>query len=271
MVVQFSDVAKAPKDLFKKPFNAGKIDVDVKSGAFTLKNSVKGGALSSNLEFKGADAFCGLGQGMTLPYTKKFDGKEIKFEMAKQFNSGDNKLDVDVHTTITPASGAYSNLLKTKFTAANVVAGVDVPVNDPSSASFHAATDLKGITVGVSGGLSNISALNYCISPCSSYVLETNLTKFNFHMYNKVDSTTALACHTNWTAGSADSGFALACKRTLGSGADLSVKADVSGSVDVAHVSNLSDGIKMTLGASFNALNFGSAAPTFGAGFEFSF
>merc|ERR1739847_52015 len=86
MVVQFSDVAKAPKDLFKKPFNAGKIDVDIKSGAFTLKNSVKGSALSSNLEFKGADAFMGMGKGMCLPYTKKYDGKVIKFEVAKQFS-----------------------------------------------------------------------------------------------------------------------------------------------------------------------------------------
>lgn len=271
MVVQFSDVAKAPKDLFKKPYNAGKIDVDVKSGAFTLKNSVKGGALSSNLEFKGADAFMGLGKGICLPFTKKYDGKDIKFEMTQQFASGDNKLDVDVHTTVTPASGSYTNLLKTKFTGGNIVAGVDVPVNDPSAATFHAVTDLKGITVGVSGGLSNISALNYCISPCSKYILETNLKNFTLHMYNKVDCSTALACQTTWACGAAEHNFALACKRTLAGGADLSVKADVSGTVDVAHVSNLSDGIKMTLGSTFNALNFGSAAPTFGAGFEFSF
>lgn len=202
---------------------------------------------------------------------KKYDGKDIKFEVSKQFLSGDNKLDVDVHSTVTPQSGAYSNLLKTKFTAANIVAGVDVPVNDPSAATFHAATALQGITVGVSGGLSNISALNYCISPCSQYVLETNLKNYTLHMYNKVDASTALACQTSWACGAAEHNFALACKRTLASGADLSVKADVSGSVDVAHVSNLSDGIKMTLGTSFNALNFGSAAPTFGAGFEFSF
>jgi len=272
MVVQFSDVAKAPKDLFKKPFNAGKIDVDIKSGSFTLKNSVKGAALASNLEFKGADAFMGLGKGMCLPYTKKWDGKVIKFEVAKQFLSGDNKLDVDLHTTITPASGAHSNLLKTKFTAAQIVAGVDVPVNDPSAATFHATTDaVQGITMGVSGSVSNIAALNYVISPCSKYVLETNLKNYTLHMHNKVDATTALACQTSWTSGSADSNFALAMKQKLASGADLSIKADVSGSVDVAHVSNLSDGVKMTLGTNFNALNFGSAAPTFGAGFEFSF
>ena len=128
-------------------------------------------------------------------------------------------------------------MLKTKLTAANVVAGLDVPVNDPANATFHAATDVKGITLGVSGGLSNICALNYCISPCSQYVLETNLKNFNLHMYNKVDSSTALACQTSWTSGSADSNFALACKRTLAGGADLSVKADLSGAVDVAHVS----------------------------------
>jgi len=271
MVVQFSDVAKAPKDLFKKPFNAGKIDVDVKSGAFTLKNSVKGGALASNLEFKGADALMGLGKGLALPFTKKYDGKNIKFELGQTFESNGNKLAVDVHSTVVPASGAYSNLLKTKFTAANIVAGVDVPVNDPSAATFHAVTALQGITLGVSGGLSNPSALNYCISPSSQYVLETNLKNYTLHAYNKVDGNTALACQTSWTCGGAESNFALACKKTLASGADLSVKADVSGSVDIAHVSNLSDGIKLTLGTSFNALNFGSAAPTFGAGFEFAF
>merc|ERR1712048_1529185 len=119
---------------------------------------------------------------------------------------------------------------------------------------FHAVTALQGITLGVSGGPSNPSALNYCISPSSQYVLETNLKNYTLHAYNKVDGATALAC-----------------QKTLASGADLSVKADVSGSVDIAHVSNLSDGIKLTLGTSFNALNFGSAAPTFGAGFEFSF
>ena len=95
---------KSLKSTFQ-PFNAGKIDVDIKSGSFTLKNSVKGAALASNLEFKGADAFMDLGKGMCLPYTKKWDGKVIKFEVAKQFLSGDNKLDVDLHTTITPASG----------------------------------------------------------------------------------------------------------------------------------------------------------------------
>lgn len=70
-----------------------------------MKNSVKGEAFSSNLEFKGADAFLGLGKGLTLPYTKKYDGKTLKFEMTKQFLSGDNKLDVDVNTAIEPASG----------------------------------------------------------------------------------------------------------------------------------------------------------------------
>lgn len=47
----------------------------------------------------------GLGKGLCLPFTKKYDGKDIKFEVSKQFLSGDNKLDVDVHSTVTPQSG----------------------------------------------------------------------------------------------------------------------------------------------------------------------
>lgn len=271
MVSQFADVAKAPKDLFKKPFNAGKTDIDIKSGAFILKNSVKGGAMSSNLEFKGADAFMGMGKGIVLPFVKKYDGKTIKFEVSKQFESAGSKLDVELNTSIVPSSGAYSNLLKTKYTNGAVVAGVDVPVNDPTTATFHCATDFKGVTLGCQGSVADPAALNYIVTPCNGAILETDLKNYTLHLYNKVDSTTALACKSSWTSGSADSDFALACKRALASGADLSVKASVAGVVDVAHVSNLSDGIKMTLGASFNALNFGSAAPTFGAGFEFSF
>jgi len=41
-MVKFDDVSKSCDDLFKKPFNSGKVNVDIKSGAFTLKNSCKG-------------------------------------------------------------------------------------------------------------------------------------------------------------------------------------------------------------------------------------
>jgi len=270
MVVQFSDVAKAPKDLFKKPFNAGQTNVDIKSGAFTLKNSVKGEAFSSNLEFKGADAFLGLGKGLTLPYTKKYDGKTLKFEMTKQFLSGDNKLDVDVNTAIEPASASYNNVIKTKLTAPNVIAGAEIPVSDMQKATFHAATDFKGMTVGLSGSVANPAALNYVFAPNKNTILETDLKNYTLHLYNKVDASTAIAARTSWETGSANSDFAVAVKKTLASGADFSVKAGVSGTVDLAHVSNLSDGVKMTLGAQFNAVKL-SAAPKFGTGLEFSF
>jgi len=269
MVVQFSDVAKAPKDLFKKPFNAGQKNVDIKSGAFTLKNSVKGEAFSSNLEFKGADAFLGMGKGLTLPYTKKYDGKTLKFEMTKQFLSGDNKLDVDVNTAIDVASASYNNVIKTKLTAPNVIAGAEIPVSDMQKATFHAATDFKGMTVGLSGSVANPAALNYVFAPNKNTILETDLKNYTLHLYNKVDASTAIAARTSWETGSANSDFAVAVKKTLASGADFSVKAGVSGTVDLAHVSNLSDGVKMTLGAQFNAVKW--ADPKFGTGLEFSF
>lgn len=282
MVVAFADVAKAPKDLFKKPFNAGKTDIDIKSGIFTLKNSVAGDKLKSELEFKAEDALLGLGKGFTLPVTKKYDGKAVKLEFKKAFDSNGNKLNVDINTNIVPESGkinkchsiltcvgAYSHSLKTKITGANFVAGIDMSVDNPAAASFHACTAIKGNTVGISGSLADPSALNYVYSPCGGLFFETNLKNHTLHLYKK-SGDTAVATRVGFACGSAESSFALAVKKSLASGADLSIKADQSGSIDVAHVSNLSEGVKMTLGANFNSLNL-AAAPKFGAGFEFNF
>lgn len=269
MVVAFADVAKAPKDLFKKPYNAGKTDIDIKSGIFTLKNSVAGDKLKSELEFNAEDALLGLGKGFTLPVTKKYDGKNVKLEFKKSFDSNGNKLNVDVNTNIVPESGAYSHTLKTKITGANFVAGIDMAVDSPASASFHACTAIKGNTVGISGSLADPTALNYVYSPCGGLFFETNLKNHTLHLYKK-SGDTAVATRVGFACGSAESSFALAVKKSLASGADLSIKADQSGSIDVAHVSKLSDGVKMTLGANFNSLNL-SAAPKFGAGFEFNF
>ena len=63
--------------------------------------------MSSNLEFKGADAFMGMGKGIVLPFVKKYDGKTIKFEVSKQFESAGSKLDVELNTSIVPSSGKY--------------------------------------------------------------------------------------------------------------------------------------------------------------------
>ena len=60
---------------------------------------------------------------------------------------------------------------------------------------------------------------------------------FIFLLIFQVDASTAIAARTSWETGSANSDFAVAVKKTLASGADFSVKAGVSGTVDLAHVS----------------------------------
>ena len=57
------------------------------------------------------------------------------------------------------------------------------------------------------------------------------------HWKIKVDNTTAIACQANWTAGSAGSSFGFAAKRRLATGADVHIKTNMAGNVDVAHVS----------------------------------
>lgn len=57
------------------------------------------------------------------------------------------------------------------------------------------------------------------------------------HCKIKVDNTTAIACQANWTAGSAGSSFGFAAKRRLTTGADVHIKTNMAGNVDIAHVS----------------------------------
>ena len=52
------------KLFFNQPFNVNKFDVDFKTGTYVIKNSVKGDAMSTSFEMKGADVFCGLIPGI---------------------------------------------------------------------------------------------------------------------------------------------------------------------------------------------------------------
>ena len=53
-------------------------------------------------------------------------------------------------------------------------------------ATFHAATDFKGMTVGLSGSVANPAALNYVFAPNKNTILETDLKNYTLHLYNKV-------------------------------------------------------------------------------------
>merc|ERR1712137_477897 len=244
-MVKFDDVSKSCDDLFKKPFNSGKVNVDIKSGAFTLKNSCKGGAMSSNLEMKMNDALFGLAPNFALPCTKKFDGKKLTFEFAKSFN--DLKLAVD--TTFTPSSGALGNVVKADYNA-------------------------NGITAGVKAALNNPTALSLVYAPSSCLTVNTDMTKYDISYHLKGDSH-QVGLQWGWIMGSDNANFGFAAKKTLANGADFHIKSDLTGQVELAHVSKISvgefDGVKCTLGAQVDALNWGKSTPVFGAGFEFNF
>jgi len=269
-MVKFDDVSKACDDLFKKPFNSGKVNVDIKSGAFTLKNSCKGGAMSSNLEMKMNDALFGLAPNFALPCTKKFDGKKLTFEFAKSFN--DLKLAVD--TTFTPASGALGNVVKADYNANGITAGVKASVDNVAAASFHITTAVKNQVVGVKGALNNPTALSLVYAPSSCLTVNTDMTKYDISYHLKGDSH-QVGLQWGWIMGSDNANFGFAAKKTLANGADFHIKSDLTGQVELAHVSKISvgefDGVKCTLGAQVDALNWGKSTPVFGAGFEFNF
>ena len=70
-----------------------------------------------------------------------------------------------------------------------------------------------------------------------TYIARLILICILHKIYIQVDSNIALACKANWTCGAADSSFGFAAKRTLESGADIHVKTDLTGTLDIAHVS----------------------------------
>jgi len=269
---EFKDLAKSSKDLFKKPYNVGKIDVDIKAGSLTVKNSIAGEKVTSSVEHKGSDVMQGLVGGFAIPYTKKFDGKVVNIDLKfPSIQKEGFKFSYELKNAMTLKDGdVKANLSATYENAAlGVIAGVESDCQGKNP-KFHATKEFAacGYALGVSGGLSG-SDLNYALVLPTGFVLETDLKKWALHGY-KAYSGTSFGISAGWTANSAETAFAVAAKRRLASGADFHVKSDLSGKVDLAHVSSISEGVKLTMSASLSALNF-EAPAKFGAGFEFSF
>merc|ERR1711892_1550723 len=161
-MVKFDDVSKKADDLFKKPFNAGKTNVDMKI----------------------SDALMGLANEFKLPCTKKYDGKAITLEMAQTF--GQAKLGLD--TTFTPATSALGNVLKVDFDSNGVTAGIKASIDAPQNADFHATVGFKSQVLGVKGKLNNIAAPSFVWAPKPCLVVHTDLTKYDMSYHMSGDS-----------------------------------------------------------------------------------
>jgi len=268
---EFKDIGKASKDLFKKPFNVNKFDVDIKNGGYTIKNSLKGNNLATTFEMKRADLFGGLIADVQQPYKTTLAGGQMKCEINRAFAIGaTNNLSCDFNTDTAVETGATSYLFKAKVTSdCGLIAGLEATPAGPSSIKYHATYPFKGMTFGVSGGLANPAALNYAVQS-EGVSIETDLSNFSLNSFQKVDGATAVALQAGWKLGSADASFAFAAKRTLVSGADAHFKTAGNGACEIAHVSTISPGVKLTMSTGFNALNLSSEAPKWGMGLEFS-
>lgn len=254
-------------NLYKNPFNAGKVDVNVKSDTFSLNNCFKDGTVFTNSQLTGSDAFCGLAKGCTLPITKTFDGKDIKVTVSKEIKS----LKIQCEGSYTPSTGGFGDNIKAEYCGKLASAGVSLDVKNIAATNVHAVAGYKGVTVGVQGAANNLHGLNYIISPTKDLTLQTDLTKFNIgYLLATKEHQVGLAY--SWTKASADHAFAFAAKKQIGIGM-VHIKTDLTGQVDLAHVSHVDFGefknVKCTLGGQFNALSWN--APKFGCGLDFSF
>merc|ERR1739838_396221 len=169
-MVEFKDVGKASKDLFKKPFNVNQFDVDFKTGSYVIKNSVKGDSMATSFEMKGADVLCGLVPDVQQPHKTTIAGGQMKCELNRAFVSGANNLSCDFNTNTTMETGATAYVFKAKLASdCGLIAGLEATPAGPSSIKYHATYPFKNMTFGVAGGLANPTALNYAIQSESSH------------------------------------------------------------------------------------------------------
>merc|ERR1711892_402747 len=128
-MVKFDDVSKKADDLFKKPFNAGKTNVDIKAAGFVLKNSSKDGAMTSNVEMKISDALMGLANEFKPCLVVHTD--LTKYDMSYHMSGDSHQLALKYGWMM---GSDHSNFaVAAKKTLAN-------------GADFHIKSDLSGIT-----------------------------------------------------------------------------------------------------------------------------
>jgi len=268
---EFKDIGKASKDLFAKPFNAGKFNIDLTCGAFTLKNSQAKGAFSSTLERKDSDVFAGMLKGTTQPCKTIMNGKSIKTEISRVLSDGSSKVTADVNSDTCIESGATAYTLKAKVASdCGLICGVETTVANLADLKYHATYPFNNIVFGVAGKTSKLAEPSFAIQTAGGVSLLTDMKKYTLYMHNAVGKDLAVACSAEWAVGSADAAFGLAAKRTMANGANVHLKTDLTGKVDIAHVSSISEGVKLTMSTSFNAQALGAEAPTWGAGLEFA-
>ena len=108
-------------DLYFQPFNAGKVDIDVKAGCMDIKTSLAD-SFSAKLERKDSDALFGMVAGkkiaiiihlitwyigLSLPYKTIMDGKSIKMEISKVMDMNKDTLNFDFNDSYNIAAGKY--------------------------------------------------------------------------------------------------------------------------------------------------------------------
>jgi len=250
------------------PFNAGKVDVNIKSDGFVFNNVFKDEKISSCVEISAEDALLGLGNGFTLPVTNTFDGTNIKTSISKQVE----KLKLQLNTDLKPNEGSISNVFNAEFQGNLLYLAASINGNDLKTSGVRCGAEYKDWTIGAELTMDKITTPNFLLSLTPNLTIETDLSKFNIG-YLLTGDKHKFGIRCGFTRNQADHTFGFAAQKNLSCGSDLHVKSDLTGKLDIAHVSKVDFGefndVKVTLGGQFNVLDW--SAPKFGAGFEFSF
>jgi voltage-dependent anion channel protein 2 len=281
----FSDISKNQNGLLNKDFyHANPAAIEVSTTApngvsFTTKSktSPKDGSISANIEAKFSDKASGL--TLTQGWNTA-NALDTKVELAEALTPG---LKAEVLTSLVPgaAQGAKFNLI---FNNPSVTARAFFDlVKGPSfvgDATFGYEAFTAGAEVGYdisSGKVTRYSAaLGYAQPIYNVSVTATNnLSVFSAAYYHKVSPATEVGAKATWdskadaAAGKAV-GIETAVKHVLDSSAFVKAKVADSGIAAISYNQVLRPGVKLGLGASFDALKLAEPVHKLGWSLTFS-
>lgn len=263
----YDDISQEINNLYAEPFNAGKVNINVKSPGFELNSCAKDGLINSNVELTSPDVLLGLANGFKLPLVTNFDGTKFTGTLSKEVEN----FKFQAQGTYSPETGSIGDLLKVDFKGQACSAGISIDITKPTSAILHAVANYKDIKVGFKGNVDDKNSFKYTLAPTKQLIIETDLNKVDVK-YLMPSEKHQVGVTFGWVKDTKVHSFGFAAKKFTDH-ADYHVNTDLTGALALSHVSKLDIGefknVNCTLGGKFNVLKW--SAPVFGLGLDFSF
>lgn len=274
----YGDLGKNARDVMSKGYHFGLLKLDVKtktqSGVeFNCggQSNQDTGKVFGSLETKYKVKDYGL------TFTEKWTtDNTLATEICVQ-DQVTTGLKLSFDTTFAPQTGSKSGRFKAEYKH-DVVAvntDVDLDLNGPkilASAVFGYNGWLAGYQTSFDTAKAKITKNNFALGyTTGDFILHTNVNdgqEFGGSIYQKVSPQVETGINLNWSAGSNDTVFGIACKYNLDSDASIRAKVNNSSQIGLGYQQKLRDGITLYLSTLIDGKNFNQGGHKIGLALE---